>query len=542
MTITGTYYNFSGGISIPSSINGYTVTSIGSQAFKNQTDLTSIILPSSITTIGNRAFQYCNNLASVYMSTTAVTRIEYNTFDSCKLTNIGFPDNLTYIGNYAFTGSNTIKALPSSLVSIGSYAFKNNLSNNLVISSSITNIGYRAFYMCNSLTLYTEYNSRPSEWNTSWNYSNRPVVWGCSLSSSKSYIISFTKTSSNPSNPNATNGITKPYRSGYSFGGWYTASDYSGTQYMDVTAAPNGTLYAKWNKSSCVAEGTLVTLADGSQVAVEDLTGDENLLVWNLETGSFDIALMLFIDSDPYTEYEIIHAYFSDGTEVKVIDEHAFWDIDLNKYVFFRNDADKYIGHWFNKQSEDINGNMTWTEVQLIDVEIYDEYTTAWSPVTYSHLCFYVNGMLSMPGATEGLINIFNVNADTMKIDEDAFQDDIEKYGLFTYEEFSQIHYIPEVVFDAFNVQYFKISMGKGLLDWETIEFLIERYLTFFDMEETDANSNPSSDTGNLNNNCNCNHGTHGNGNHCGHHNHNGRHSNKHRNGCGRRNGYYYKR
>ena len=50
---------------------------------------------------------------------------------------------------------------------------------------------------------------------------------------------------------------------------------------------------------------------------------------------------------------------------------------------------------------------MTWTKVQLINVEVKKEITTAYSPVTYGHLCYYVNGMLSMPGATEGLINIF---------------------------------------------------------------------------------------------------------------------------------------
>jgi hypothetical protein len=33
----------------------------------------------------------------------------------------------------------------------------------------------------------------------------------------------------------------------------------------------------------CVADGTLITLADGSQKPVEELTGDELLLVWNLE-------------------------------------------------------------------------------------------------------------------------------------------------------------------------------------------------------------------------------------------------------------------
>ena len=88
--------------------------------------------------------------------------------------------------------------------------------------------------------------------------------------------------------------------------------------------------------SLCVAEGSMITLADGSQKAVEDLTGDEELLVWNMFTGEFDSAPIVFIDSDPESYYEVINLYFSDGTTVKVISEHAFWDVNLNEYVFLR--------------------------------------------------------------------------------------------------------------------------------------------------------------------------------------------------------------
>ena len=112
-------------------------------------------------------------------------------------------------------------------------------------------------------------------------------------------MVSFTKTASNPVNASAVNGITNPFRKNYNFGGWDTTSHFSGTQYMDLATAPNGTLYAKWNTQSCVAEGTMITLADGSQIAVENLTGNELLLVWNLFTGTFDIAPILFIDIYP---------------------------------------------------------------------------------------------------------------------------------------------------------------------------------------------------------------------------------------------------
>ena len=234
------------------------------------------------------------------------------------------------------------------------------------------------------------------------------------------------------------------------------------------------------NTTGCVAEGTYITLADGSQKAVEDLTGNEMLLAWNLFTGAFDVAPILFIDKEPAREYEVIRLFFSDGTDVGVISEHGFWDFDLNKYVYLGKDAAQYIGHWFNKQIINPDGSMGWTKVQLVNVEIREEYTSAWSPVTYGHLCYYVNGMLSMPGGIDGLFNIFEVDSETLKYDEAAMQADIDKFGLFTYEEFSEILPVPVEMFEAVNGQYLKVAIGKGLITIEELQALVERYAGYF--------------------------------------------------------------
>ena len=226
---------------------------------------------------------------------------------------------------------------------------------------------------------------------------------------------------------------------------------------------------------ACIAEGTLITLADGSQKAVEDLTGDEMLLVWNLYTGTFDIAPILFIDSDPVGQYQVIQLSFSDGTTVDVISEHGFFDIDLNKYVYLDAYAAEYIGHAFWKQGE--NGM---TAVTLVDVEISTEVTVAYSPVTYGHLCYYVNGMLSMPGGIGGLFNIFEIDAETMKYDAEAMAADIAQYGLYTYEELNALVPVPEVMFDAVNGQYLKVAVGKGIVTLEQIGELVERYSDLF--------------------------------------------------------------
>lgn len=237
-----------------------------------------------------------------------------------------------------------------------------------------------------------------------------------------------------------------------------------------------GSIYAMYDKDSCVAEGTLITLSDGRQVPVETLTGNELLLVWNLKTGRFDTAPILFIDKDPTRIYRVINLYFSDGTTVKVISEHGFWDCDLNRYVYLDENAVQYIGHWFNKAVTDGNGQMTRVKVRLENVVVRDEYTTAYSPVTYQHLCYYVNGMLSMPGGIGGLFNIFAVDGDTMQYDSAAMAADISKYGLFTYEEFAEYVPVPVEVFEAFDAQYFKVAIGKGLLDYAILNRLAERY------------------------------------------------------------------
>lgn len=227
---------------------------------------------------------------------------------------------------------------------------------------------------------------------------------------------------------------------------------------------------------NCITPDTLITLADGSHVRVDSLTGTEELLVWNMETGKLDSAPILFVDSDPEAEFEIVHLYFSDGTDVKVIYEHGFWDYDLNKYVYLDANADKYIGHTFAKRD-----GSELTQVKLTAVVLETEVTTAWSPVTEGHLCYFVNGMLSMPGGVGGLFNIFAVDPETMTYDFEVMQRDIETYGLFTYEELNAIEPLSREMFNAAGGAYLKVSIGKGNLTMDELRGMIRRYSKFFD-------------------------------------------------------------
>ncbi len=270
--------------------------------------------------------------------------------------------------------------------------------------------------------------------------------------------------------------ITVAYKSNYKYDS-STIADWvqknSDTQFIITMPAENVTFTVKGKNNSCITPETLITLADGSQVEVQHLKGDEELLVWNMYTGKFDSAPLIFVMTHEESLYNVVYLTFSDNTVVKVIYEHGFYCYDTNSYIYLDSNASEYIGYTFDKMGQ---------AVTLVDVEIVQEYTKPYSPLTNVHLCYYVNGLLSTGADMEGLIGIFTVDPDTMTYDKELMEQDIATYGLFTYEEFIEvigIEAFPESMFNAYQGQYLKVSIGKGLITVEKLKQLIETYTEY---------------------------------------------------------------
>lgn len=176
ITITG-YTGADDSVAIPTSINGYPVTSIGAQAFEDFSVI-SVVIPNSITNIGDSAFAGCAYLTEVnipngvvyigdeaflscYSLTSVVlpnslTNIGYAVFSDCNgLTNVTIPSSVTSIGGEAFYECINLAgiAIPNSVISIGEQAFADcDLVTNLTIPASVTSIGDYAFAQCTGLT------------------------------------------------------------------------------------------------------------------------------------------------------------------------------------------------------------------------------------------------------------------------------------------------------------------------------------------------------------------------------------------------------
>jgi len=123
--ITG-YTGSGGNVTVPSTLGGFPVTSIGYMAFYGSTRLTSISIPDGVTSIGEEAFLACKSLASINIPQ-GVTSIGDMAFSGCiGLTNITVNSATTTIYDNPSTISDSAKIIGYDLSTAQIYATKYN--------------------------------------------------------------------------------------------------------------------------------------------------------------------------------------------------------------------------------------------------------------------------------------------------------------------------------------------------------------------------------------------------------------------------------
>ena len=141
----------------------------------------------------------------------------------------------------------------------------------------------------------------------------------------------------------------------------------------------------------CLIEGTLVTLADGTTKPIEDITYDDELLVWNFYDGKFDKAKPCWV-----TKPQIAHEYnlckFSNGVEIGFVGKGG--DIGYHRIY---NDELKSFTHTGVKETP--IGTHTFAQdgskPTLIDQHIVKKQVRYYNVGTQKHINIFTNGILT---------------------------------------------------------------------------------------------------------------------------------------------------
>lgn len=141
----------------------------------------------------------------------------------------------------------------------------------------------------------------------------------------------------------------------------------------------------------CMLKGTLITLADGTKKPIEQITYDDELLVWNFYDGKFDTAKPCWIKiSQVAHEYNLCK--FSNGVEVGFVGEGG------NKgYHRIYNDEAKCFTH--TGVTETPIGTTTFAEDMsmptLVGQEVVKKEVKYYNIITDKHYNLFANGILT---------------------------------------------------------------------------------------------------------------------------------------------------
>lgn len=245
---------------IPSTAQGYSVTSIGDDAFAFCKKLKTVKLPDSVTSVGAASFNECTYLEEVNLGNSVVS-IGINAFVHCtRMVKLTIPQSIQVIKYGAFDyGPSTDKKLDE-LHYTGTRAQWNELMKKKI---SHTDDGFS----------YTDEigNMNPMLKNPKEFYYVPTVSFDCgSQAKGFSMVVQYEGTVTPPADP-----IAK----GHQFDGWYTKENGGVPFDFNQKITKDVTVYAHWSKKYTLTEqdGTLVCVTVEKNGTTVDITKNVEL-------------------------------------------------------------------------------------------------------------------------------------------------------------------------------------------------------------------------------------------------------------------------
>ena len=227
-------------VEIPEKIRNTAVTKIQNNAFQNNDNIKTVIVPQTIETIGQRAFSGCTAIETMILpfvggSNSSNNYLSYlfETSVPSSLKNVYLLNSCTKIGSGAFYECKNIENIyiPSTVMNIEDASNYTSIGVNGNLPED--NFKYAPFYGCSeNLIIHCAAFQKPNSWGENWNFINKnysvEVHWGVALQDNR---ILNSGSSSSPaidhSIPKNITITTNNFQQYFSIKGEITPSEYS---------------------------------------------------------------------------------------------------------------------------------------------------------------------------------------------------------------------------------------------------------------------------------------------------------------------------
>lgn len=248
---------------------------------------------------------------------------------------------------------------------------------------------------------------------------------------------------------------------------WETAWDFTNTWQIESNVN-NGYPSFKWQGTgSCLVEGTKVTLADGTEKNIEDITYDDLLLVWNPEKGTYDYQHPAWIEKESVSD-EYYKITLENGSELKVVWDHGIYSATDNQFINISAYKEKLIGKEIVYIEKDESGNYVNKTSKVVGFETISENVKYYHVVSNKEYNIFANGILTTDAAVL-FSNRFGFDENMMW--DNALASMVKESGtgedgyLYDYSLFEDI--MPRYLFESLNVAEGRYLVECGYLTFE---------------------------------------------------------------------------
>ena len=203
----------------------------------------------------------------------------------------------------------------------------------------------------------------------------------------------------------------------------------------------------------CYVEGTQISLADGTKKNVEDITYEDELLVWDFDNGCLSSSKPLWIMKKQIAgEYNLLK--FENGSELKTVNQHRIFNKDAGKFTYPMTDETP-VGT--------VTVTSDGTETKLVSKEKVQETVNYYNIITDYHMNLFASDVLT----SCRLSNLYEVK--DMKYVKDGRE-------LASREEYPSV---PEEYFKGLRIaeQPREINRGNDVKFDDTLEGYVQRLI-----------------------------------------------------------------
>lgn len=160
----------------------------------------------------------------------------------------------------------------------------------------------------------------------------------------------------------------------------YTVYAWVQTPFTTVFSSP-----ASGKSGICFIKGTMISLSDGTYKAIEDVTYDDMLLVWDFDLGRYAEAKPIWIKvAETESSYNLLT--FSDGSTLRTSGNHHIFNKEAKRFTHTMRDDTPVGTTTINEHGK---------EITLVSAEVIPATVETYNVFTEYHLNMFADGILT---------------------------------------------------------------------------------------------------------------------------------------------------